>query len=156
MANLAAVPSQTFTHRATTRAPIEDVWTALDRPGTWEAVGGVDRVFDPDLDEQGRLRGFSFETVAGGRRYVGTATPQERVEGERMSWRITNSEVRGLTVVDLAPTDEGTAINVTLEVESAGLLSSLFFGLIATAIGSGLPESVNAFAAGLSGSTNLR
>jgi len=49
----------------------------------------------------------------------------------------------------LAPAEGGTAITVTLEVRSAGLLSSMFFPVIATAIGNGLPKSVEEFAVGL-------
>ena len=134
-----------------TSTAIDEVWAALDRPETWEAIGGVDRVFDPRVDEQGRLRGFSFETVAGGRKYVGVASPHLRDEGARMAWRIANSEVRGVTSVSLERHDDLTAIEVTLQVESAGLLSSMFFPVIAGAIGKGLPTAVEAFAAGLEG-----
>lgn len=143
------VPSQTFSHEARTSAPIEEVWSALDRPGTWEAIGGVDRVFDPTVDDQGRLQGFSFETVAAGKRYIGTATPHERAEGQRMAWRIDNSEVRGVTTVALRPVEGGTSITVELQVQSAGFLSSMFFPVIAGAIGNGLPRAVDGFAASL-------
>jgi len=143
------VPSQTFTHEASTDAPIEAVWAKLDQPDTWESIGGVDRVFDPKIDDQGRLIGFSFDTVAAGRKYVGKATPNERVEGKRMAWNVHNTEVRGVTTVILNRSATGTAITVVLEVESVGLLSSMIFPIIAGAIGSGLPRSVEDFAAGL-------
>jgi carbon monoxide dehydrogenase subunit G len=129
-------------------APVEEVWASLDEPSTWESIGGVDRVFDPKIDDQGRLAGFSFDTVAAGRKYVGVATPHQRAEGSVMSWRIENSEVRGLTKVELEPSNPGTAITVTLEVQSAGLLSSVFFPVIAGAIGNGLPRAVDEFASG--------
>jgi carbon monoxide dehydrogenase subunit G len=143
------VPSQTFTHEARTSAPLEEVWSALDRPETWEAIGGVDRVFDPLLDEHGRLSGFSFDTVAAGKKYIGTATPHDRVEGRRMAWRIENTEVRGVTTVELHPDDGGTWITVAVQVQSAGLLSSMFFPVIAGAIGDGMPRAIDDFAAGL-------
>jgi hypothetical protein len=135
-------------HTATATAPIDQVWTSLDEPSTWEAIGGVDRVFDPKIDPEGRLQGFSFDTVAAGRKYVGVATPHERVEEKVMSWRVQNSEVRGVTRVELEPTNPGTVIKVTLEVQSAGLLSGMFFPIIAGAIGNGLPRAVDEFAAG--------
>ena len=144
------MPSQTFTHEATTSAAPDQVWQALDRPDTWQAIGGVDRIFDPSLDSEGRLRGFSFETTAAGRTYVGEATPHERVEGETMAWRISNAEVSGLTRVSLTQSDRGTTISVSLHVESTGFLSSMFFPVIAGAIGGGLPRTVEEFAAGLS------
>jgi len=141
------VPSQTFTHEATTSAPVDEGWEALDRPETWERFGGVDRVYDPVVDANGRLQGFSFDTRAGGKAYKGTAIPHERVEGRRMAWRVENSEVRGITSVEIEPGDEETRIVVRLEVESAGLLSSMFFPVIAGAIGNGLPKAVDDFAA---------
>lgn len=146
---LPAVPSETFTHRSTTTASVDRVWAALDRPETWEAIGGVDRVFDPQIDDHGRLRGFSFETVAGGKRYVGVAHSLQRVEGEVLAWKIANSEVTGVTRVDLAAERDTTGITVTLHVESAGLLSSLFFPIVAGAIGRGLPAAVDGFAIAL-------
>lgn len=145
------MPAQTFSHTATAPAPIEEVWASLDLPSTWESIGGVDRVFDPRIDGDGKLQGFSFDTVAAGRKYVGLATPHERVDGRLMSWRIENSEVRGVTRVELAPGVASTAITVTLEVESAGLLSGMFFPVIASAIGNGLPRAVDEFAADFSG-----
>lgn len=135
-------------HTATAAAPIDQVWTSLDEPSTWEAIGGVDRVFDPKIDDEGRLQGFSFDTIAAGRKYVGVATPHEREDMKVMSWRVQNSEVRGVTRVELEPTNPGTIIRVTLEVQSAGLLSGMFFPVIAGAIGNGLPRAVDEFAAG--------
>lgn len=144
---VATVPSDSFTHTAEATASIGEVWATLDEPSTWEAIGGVDRVFDPRIDAEGRLQGFSFDTIAAGRKYVGVATPDQRLEGRVMSWRIVNSEVRGVTKVELTPSNPSTAITVTIEVESAGLLSSMFFPIIARAIGNGLPRAVDEFAA---------
>lgn len=143
------MPSQTFTHETTTSASIDEAWAALDRPQTWEAIGGIDRVYDPVVDGDGRLQGFSFDTRAGGKTYLGAATPHERIEGRKMAWRVENSEVYAVTSVELEPGDGGTRITVRLEVQSAGLLSSMFFPIIAGAIGSGLPRAVDDFAAGL-------
>lgn len=144
------MPSQTFTHTTTARAPVQEVWIALDRPETWEAIGGVDRVFDPEIDDEGRLRGFSFDTMAGGRKYLGKATPRRRVEGHVMAWDVANPEVQGVTTVEVEPDGTETTIRVTLEVESRGLLSTMFFPVVAAAIGNGLPAAVDHFAAGLS------
>jgi hypothetical protein len=121
------------------------VFAALDEPSTWEEIGGVDRVLDPVIDSEGRLQGFTFEVRAAGKNYVGAASPHERMEGELMSWRVETTEVRGITRVALKPVDAGTEITVTLEVESKGLLSAMFFPVIASTIGSGLPRSVDEF-----------
>jgi hypothetical protein len=143
------VPSQVFSHETTTDASVDAVWAKLDQPETWESIGGVDRVFDPKIDDQGRLHGFSFDTIAAGRKYVGTATSQDRVEGRRIAWRIENPAIRGVTTVELRSKDGRTSITVLLQVQSASLLSSMFFPVIAGAIGSGLPEAVEDFAAAL-------
>lgn len=145
------MPSQTFTHSSSTSATIEEVWAALDRAETWEAIGGVDRVFDAAMDEEGRLQGFSFETVAGGKSYTGVASPHRRVEGETMAWNVKSSEIRGVTEVDLERDGGTTTVTVTLQVESAGFLSSMFFPVIAKAIGKGMPEAVDEFVDGLAG-----
>lgn len=142
------MPSQTFTASATAPSSAERVWESLDDPQTWESIGGVDRVFDPRIDEQGRLQGFSFESVAAGKRYVGQATPAAREEGRLIAWNVVNSEIRGITAVTLAPDGPDTTITVRLEVESIGFLSGMFFGIIAGVIGNGLPEAVADFAAG--------
>jgi hypothetical protein len=133
-----------------TTATVDEAWEKLDQPETWEGIGGVQRVFDPEVDGQGRLRGFYFDTVAGGRKYVGKATPHQRVEGEVMAWDIQNPEIRGVITVALKPAgSDGTEIQVTMEVHSVGFLSSMFFPMIATAIGSGLANTVDAFALAL-------
>jgi hypothetical protein len=44
---------------------------------------------------------------------------------------------------------ETTTVTVTLHVESAGLLSAMFFPVIAGAIGKGLPGAVDGFVSGL-------
>lgn len=122
------------------------MFAALEEPATWEQVGGVDRVFDPVIDQDGRLQGFSFEVRAAGKNYIGSATPHDRRDNELMSWRVDTTEVMGVTSVALESVDGGTEIEVTLEVESKGLLSTMFFPVIAATIGSGLPRSVDEFA----------
>lgn len=142
------MPKETFSHTAVTRAKRTAVWKALDEPETWEGIGGVDKVIAPVVDKDGRLRGFSFETAVAGKVYLGKATPKAREESRLMAWNIENSEVRGFTAVRLTDDGDGTRVEVTLEVEGVGMFSSMFFPVIARAIGSGLPETVDAFAAG--------
>lgn len=145
------MPSQTFTHTASTELPIDEVWTALDRPETWAAIGGVDRVYDPVVDEGGRLLGFSFETMIGGIIYRGKASPRERVTRSVMAWDIDSPDIKGVTAVQLeGDRDTGTRLTVALTVESKGMLAAMFFPTIAGAVGRGLPEAVEEFAAGLS------
>ena len=143
------MPGKTFQHAALTTASVSDVWKSLDEPATWEAIPGVDRVIDPVVDAQGRLRGFSFESDVGGRKYLGKATPNRREEGHVMAWDIDSSEIKGKVAVQIGPKDDGTNVQVRLDVEGAGMLGSLFFPVIASAIGSGYAATVEEFVAGL-------
>lgn len=147
---LAAVPKDSFSHSAVAAAPVDQVWDALDQPETWEAIGGVDRVTEPVIDADGRLRGFSFEVLAAGKMYVGKAVPLHRECRELIAWAVETREVRGSTTVELNQVESGTRITVNLELESRGLLATMFFPVIATTIGKGLPRSVEEFAAGFS------
>ena len=51
-----------------------------------------------------------------------------------------------VVVRELDASNPGTEITVTLDVSSRGLLSTMFFSLVANTIGSGLPRSVDEFA----------
>jgi hypothetical protein len=142
------VPEQSFQHAATTSTSIAEVWSALDEPYTWEAVPGVDRVVDPIVDPSGRLRSFSFETVVGGKTYLGQAAPAGREDEKLMAWDIKTTEIRGRVTVGLSPVDDGTRVFVDLRVEGTGVLGSLFFPIIAGAIGNGFVEAVERFVSG--------
>lgn len=142
------MPEQSFQHAATTSTPITAVWSALDEPYTWEAVPGVDRVVDPIVDPSGRLRGFSFETAVGGKTYLGQAAPAGREEEKLMAWDIKTTEIKGRVTVGLSPVDDGTRVFVDLRVEGTGVLGSLFFPIIAGAIGNGFVETVERFVSG--------
>ena len=141
------MPKDEFSHTATAQASPREVFEFLDEPTTWEQIGGVDRVTDAVIDSEGRLQGFGFEVRAAGKSYVGSATPHQRIENRLMAWNVDTSEVKGVTSVALRPVGESTEVTVTLEVESKGLLASMFFPVIASAIGSGLPRSVEEFTA---------
>ena len=141
------MPKESFSHSSTTTASRSEVWVALDLPSTWEGIGGVDRVIDPVIDDLGRLQGFTFETVVAGTKYLGEATPNTREEGRVMVLNIANSEIQGSIRIDLSDNGEGTLVRVTLDVESAGILSAMFFPVIARSIGNGLPRAIEEFAA---------
>jgi hypothetical protein len=141
------VPRETFSHSSTTTASRSEVWSALDLPPTWEGIGGVDRVINPVIDDEGRLRGFAFETVVAGVKYLGQATQSTREEEREMVMNIANSEIRGAIRIDLSDASDGTLIQVTLDIESTGMLSAMFFPVIARSIGNGLPRAIEEFAA---------
>lgn len=117
----------------------------MDKPETWEGVAGVDRIANPQIDDDGRLLGFSFVTLIAGSSYLGLATAADRQEGHLISWEIENSEISGLIRVTLNETNPGTEVGVDLSIASKGLLSTMFFPVIARTIGNGLPNTVKAF-----------
>jgi carbon monoxide dehydrogenase subunit G len=144
------VPSRSFHESAIADAMIASVWGALNDPKSWESIPGVDRIVESVVDPDGQLQGFSFESVAAGKRYLGRALPAGRETEKMMAWDIQTSEVRGRIIVNLQGTDTGTRVDVSLRLESVGVLSSVFFPVIASAIGEGFPKTVQEFALGLS------
>lgn len=143
------MPDATFQHSAITTTRAAQVWRTLDRPETWEAIPGVDRVLDPIIDDENRLRGFAFETGVGGRVYRGQARPAAREEERLMAWEISSSEIRGQVIVAVEPQSDGTRVDFRLEVEGAGFLGSLFFPAIASAIGGEFEQTVEDFVGSL-------
>lgn len=141
------MPTETFSHTSTAIAGVGTVWAAVDMPETWGSISGIDSVRDPVFSD-GKLTGFSFNTAVAGQHYVGIAESLERVERERIGWAIANSEIRGSVRVDLVETADGTQVTVTLEVTSVGMMSRMFFPVIANTLGAGLPKTVEDFAAG--------
>jgi len=144
------VPSRSFQHSAIAHAPIAKVWEALNDPKSWESVPGVDRILESVIDQEGQLQSFSFESLAAGKRYLGRALPAGREFEKMMAWDIETSEIRGRIIVSLGGTDDGTRVDVMLRLESVGVLSSVFFPVIASAIGDGFPKTVQDFARDLS------
>ncbi|MGA7280685.1 MAG: hypothetical protein WBZ40_02775 [Acidimicrobiia bacterium] len=143
------MPSETFQHSGFTATDLSVVWAALDKPATWETVPGVDRVYDPVIDESGRLQGFMFESVAIGKTFIGRATPAARVERATMAWDILTTELKGLTTVEIQSSGEGTQVAVRLDVKSVGVLASIFFPVIVSNIGDGFSSTVESFVAAL-------
>ena len=143
------MPSQSFAHSATTGADPATVWASLDRPETWEAIPGVDRVVNPLIDGEGHLRGFDFETTVGGRSYPGKASPNARLERRLMAWNISSPQIEGVIHVALEGEAEGTRIDVRVDMASVGMLSSMFFPVIARTVEEGLPRTVEKLTATL-------
>jgi carbon monoxide dehydrogenase subunit G len=144
------MPSERFTHQAIATAPIHNAWQALQRAETWAAIGGVDEVFDAVHDDTGHLMGYHFLVTAAGRRFRGKASTVESVPPGLMAVDIDSSEMLGRITVRLVEASEHTTVTVTVDASAKGILSSMFFGVVARAIGQGLPESVEGFAAQLS------
>jgi len=143
------VPRRTFQHAAIADAPAVTVWAALNDPKSWESVPGVDRILESVIDQEGQLQRFTFESIAAGKRFLGRASPAGRELEKMMAWDIETSEILGLVIVRLRAIEDATRVDVSLRMDSVGVLSSVFFPVIASAIGDGFPKTVQDFANGL-------
>ena len=144
------MPRATFSHEASTSAPIETVWDRLQQAETWANIGPVENVKDSRHDDSGHLQSFIWTTTVARRHYEGTAAVSDSVYQERMTLDLDASEVAGSLEARLASNgDANTIVTVTLEVISRGTLSTLFFPVVSEAVAKGLPGQVEAFAESL-------
>lgn len=146
------MPSETLSRTASSPAASGDVWLALLSPATWEGIPGVDEVYEPRYDREGRLSGFDFTTRAGGRPYRGRATRSTVVDGHSLEWDVRTPELVGSVAVAIRADGDATEVTVTLTFASVGMISSMFFPVIATSIGSEFPDAVARFARELAAS----
>jgi carbon monoxide dehydrogenase subunit G len=144
------MPSATFHHSITIDAPADDVWDRLQTPEVWGSIGPVQNLWEPVV-EDGVLAGFQWSTDIGGVVYKGTGTATIQDRPEQYQLVLDTSEMAGAITVDLSKGNQGgTIVDVTLELRSKGLLSSMFFPVVSRAIGGGLPDQVEDMAAQLS------
>lgn len=144
------MPSATFQHTTTIDASKEEVWDGLQNPDVWSAIGPVQEVWDPVV-EDGVLTEFQWSTDLGGVIYNGTGTSTLRERPDRYELVLDTSEMSGSIGIDLSDANPGsTTVDVGLELRSKGLLSSMFFPIVTRAIGDGLPQQVEDLAAKLS------
>ncbi len=140
------MPSESFEHRVAINADRQLAWDHLQEASTWEVLAGIDQVSDVRHNDKGQLEGFEFVAIAGGKRYPGHATVIERSNPERMVLRIESSEIDGSIITTLQGTSPLELI-VHLDLRSKGLLSTMFFPVVAASVGNGFPRQVNEFAA---------
>jgi len=139
------VPSQTFTHSATAAVPAETAWSALQDPATWGAIGGVDEVYAARHGDDGTLVSYHFRASAGGQTYEGRAHTALAEPHRLMIVEVDTPELEGRIKVALDGGNPHTVVAVELTVRSKGMLATLFFPVVAAAIGSGFPTSVEDF-----------
>ena len=136
------VPTQSFQAAANSPASIDDAWSALQRPDTWEGIAGVDDVTDATHDADGQLISFGFAGTVSGLRYPGQAAIASASPPNEMRLELTTSEMSATIDVRLTAPGEGTRVHVELTVSSSSFLAGMFFPSIAAAIGRGLPVTV--------------
>lgn len=139
------MPQASFTHSVELTRPPNEVWVALQDAATWSGIGPVDDVWDPSHAADGTLESFRWSAHVGPTKYKGTAVVAAADGPRHMKLNLDSSEVKGSLVADIDG-DSSPSLAVTLEVVSKGAMASLFFPIIAEAIGRGLPEQVERFA----------
>ena len=147
------MPSGTFSHAVHVDAPVDDVWDRLQSADTWAGLGPIDEVWDASHRDDGVIDGYRWAATAAGKRWEGTARTSEALDAERLTLSLRSSEMRGSLTTDLAANDDGTRMRVTMQVQTVGPLSSLFWGVVRTAIERGLPRQVEDFAREVGGAS---
>lgn len=140
------MPNETLSRTASSPASTSEVWDSLQSPQTWEGIPGVDEVIEPRHDEKGQLTGFDFASRVGNKTYRGRATRAAGVEGQSMAWDVITPELVGSLAVSIQGGLGGTEVTVTLTFASVGMMSSMFFPVIAGSMGSEFPAAVDRFA----------
>lgn len=145
------MPRASFSHSVELSRSPEQVWLVLQDADTWSGIGPVDEVWDPTQADDGALESFQWRARVGPTNYKGSAVVSETAPPTHMRLDLDSSELKGSLIADIKNTGS-TRLVVTLEVASKGTMGALFFPLISEAIGRGLPEQVEEFAASIDGS----
>ena len=141
------MPRASFTHRVTVPRTADEVWHQLQVAETWSNIGPVEEVWDAEHTAEGHLQRYRWSTSVGPRSYQGRAKVVGSEPGRLMRLDLDATEVAGTLTTRLSTNgDANTQLEVTLEIESRGTLSTLFFPVVSDAVGRGLPMQVERFA----------
>lgn len=143
------MPSARFTHSTHADTTLAVAWEAMQRPETWASLAGVEEITDPEFGLEGCLSAYAFTARVAGQIYPGRASTVVSDPPDQMAVRIATSELDGTLNTRLLDASNGITVEVTLELTSKSLLASMFFPVLSTAVGNGLPGQVVAFAAQL-------
>jgi carbon monoxide dehydrogenase subunit G len=139
------VPADTFTHTTAASASPTSIWEALQDPETWKGIGPIDDVWAAQHGPDGALTGFSWRAHAAGRAWEGTATRSPLAATDSMTLNLDSAEIDGTITVDIAGTGSTSVLTVTMHARSKGFLAGMFWGVIATAMRTGLAAQVDRF-----------
>jgi hypothetical protein len=144
------MPEASFNHSVVVDEPMSSVWERLQHATTWAAIGPVDRVWDASHSEGGDLVSFRWSTAVANRPYEGTARTVVSDKPHRMQMALNSGELSGHLTASLAAADEDrSTIAVTMDIETKGLMGTLFFSAISAAVATGLRGHLENFAAGI-------
>ena len=137
-----------FQHRASTPASPDVVWERLQDPDVWASVAGADETSDHSF-EDGDLRSFRFSASVGGVRYSGLARVTEARPHRAMTLSVDTNEVKGGIQVAIVPSGQGTVLDVVMTMSPNGIVGSMVFGVVASAVKSSFAGSVERLAASI-------
>lgn len=115
----------------------------------WAMVTGIDST-EAHRRQGDRLAGFAFTTTIGGIGYRGRVNVTDARPGETMALAVETKEVSGEITVGLMPDDNGTIVEVAMVMRPAGIVGSLIFPALRSAVSHGFADSVERLAAALS------
>jgi len=142
------MPRASFTHQVTVPRSADEIWEQLQVAETWSNIGPVEDVWDAEHAEDGQLQRYRWSTTVGPRSYRGRAKVVASEPAHLMRLDLDATEVVGTLTTRLSQNGtDATQLEVTLEIESRGTLSTLFFPVVSDAVGRGLPRQVEEFAA---------
>lgn len=142
------MPRASFTHQVTVPRSADEIWEQLQVAETWSNIGPVEDVWDAEHAEDGQLQRYRWSTTVGPRSYRGRAKVVASEPAHLMRLDLDATEVVGTLTTRLSQNGtDATQLEVTLEIESRGTLSTLFFPIVSDAVGRGLPRQVEEFAA---------
>jgi hypothetical protein len=142
------MPRASFTHHVTVPRSADEIWEQLQVAETWSNIGPVEDVWDAEHAEDGQLQRYRWSTTVGPRSYRGRAKVVASEPAHLMRLDLDATEVVGTLTTRLSQNGtDATQLEVTLEIESRGTLSTLFFPVVSDAVGRGLPRQVEEFAA---------
>lgn len=136
------MPSATFSHTVQTDASAEAAWAALQDPNTWLSIGPVSSVSNPVLRPDGTLAGFDWVADVGGKGYDGKAVGGDYEAPHRFTMTMDTSEIAGDVIASISESDETVEVAVQITFRTKGMLSSMFFPAIRTALSSGFPRQI--------------
>lgn len=138
--------ADTFTHSAQLHVARPTAWTSLQDPATWAGIAGVDEIRDARFTDDGTLAGYAFTVQAGPHTVRGSATTVLVAPNSTMRIDIASAEMTGWIQATLAGEDHAPVVTVDLSMRPKGLLATMFYPLIAQAVGREFPAHVQGFA----------
>lgn len=117
--------------------PIESVWERLQELGTWESIGGLHDLRDPEVDGDGNLVAFAFSIDTP----LGTIRDRAHVQSNPPGRMDVRAEAKGIEVLvglGLEAEDSATTADFSIVANSTNFLSRPLVGTLRNVLESGI------------------